>query len=82
MREHVRKQLHEKLSACTVERVSPLGSPDFAFGRARAEGVGVPGDEGPPTKAHEALGDFVSFLISVFFWLWSKRNVSSWHDGE
>lgn len=42
--------------------------PDFpALGGARAEGAGIPRGEGPPTQAHEALGDFVSFLISIFF---------------
>lgn len=58
-----------------MEQVSPLGSPDFTFGRGRAEGVGVPGDEDPPTKVHEALGDFVLFLISVFF-LAVEQNVT------
>lgn len=44
-----------------------LLSTPSAFGKARAEGVGVSGDEEPPTKTYEALGYLVLFLISIFF---------------
>lgn len=46
-----------------------------AFGKARAERVGVPRDEGPPTKTPEVLGA-LSHVHPLL--LWSKWNVSSW----
>lgn len=81
------KRLHQKPSAGISERVPLLWvsfhvpSSPSAGSRARAEGVGIPGGEGPPPKAHEAPGHFVLLLISVFSLPWSTCNVSSRCDG-
>lgn len=73
------KQLRRKLSAGILELVPPLQFPSVpcspsAFGKARAERVGVPGGEGPPTKTPEVLGALSHFHPLL---LWSKWNVSS-----
>lgn len=77
------KHPYRKLSAGILEPVPPLRFPSVpcspsAFGKARAEGVGVPGDEGPPTQTPR--GTRVLGAVSHFhpLSLWSKWNVSSW----
>ena len=88
------KRLHQKPSAGISERVPLLWvsfhvpSSPSAGSRARAEGVGIPGGEGPPPKVHAAPGHFVLLLrhfvlllISVFSLPWSTCNISSRCDG-
>lgn len=58
------KQLHQKPSAGILGAyiftlvLLPAPSSPSAFGRARADGVGVPRGEAPPTKAHQAPGPY------------------------
>lgn len=70
------KRLHRELSAVPPLRFPSVPRSPSAFGKARAERVGVPGDEGPPTKTPSRVPGAISHFHPLL--MWSKWNVSSW----